>query len=105
MVHPQYIQATFMRVASAVAKCSAFILVSLFQLRGQIGSNMALSQAAFKAEQAIGHGDNAVTAQDVTNPALDREKYGDPTENMKALAWMGKNDVQIGIITTFCFNG
>lgn len=56
---------------------------------------MALSQGAYKAEQAIGHGDNAVTAQDVTNPALDREKYGDPSEKMKALAWMGKNDVQM----------
>lgn len=26
---------------------------------------MALSQAAYKAEQALGHGDNAETAQDV----------------------------------------
>jgi threonine dehydrogenase-like Zn-dependent dehydrogenase len=56
---------------------------------------MAMSQMAFKAEQAIGHGDNAVTAQDVTNPANDREKYGDPSVTMKALAWMGKNDVQV----------
>nr|POE79969.1 s-(hydroxymethyl)glutathione dehydrogenase [Quercus suber] len=56
---------------------------------------MALSQAAAKAEQAIGHGDNATTAQDVTNPGRDRAKYGDPTENMKALAWMGKNTVQM----------
>ncbi|KAF2163778.1 hypothetical protein M409DRAFT_57261 [Zasmidium cellare ATCC 36951] len=56
---------------------------------------MALSQAAYQAEKALGHGDNAVTAQDVTNPANDREKYGDPNETMKALAWMGKNDVQI----------
>lgn len=59
---------------------------------------MALSQAAYQAEKALGHGDNAVTAQDVTNPANDREKYGDPNETMKALAWMGKNDVQIGKI-------
>lgn len=49
---------------------------------------MALSQAAYKAEQALGHGDNATTAQDVTNPGNDREKYGDPTKNMQALAWM-----------------
>ena len=56
---------------------------------------MAVSQAAAKAEQAIGHGDNAVTEQDVTNPARNREKYGDPTENMKALAWMGKNTVEV----------
>ncbi|KAF2723156.1 GroES-like protein [Polychaeton citri CBS 116435] len=56
---------------------------------------MSMTQAAWKAEQVIGHGDNAATAQDVTNPALDREKYGDPSEKMKALAWMGKNDVQM----------
>lgn len=56
---------------------------------------MAVSQAAAKAEQAIGHGDNAVTAQDVTNPGKDRAAYGDPTENMKALVWMGKNTVEM----------
>lgn len=55
-----------------------------------------MTQAAFKAEQALGHGDNAVTAQDVTNPGNDREKYGDPNINMKALVWMGKNDVRMG---------
>lgn len=58
-----------------------------------------LSQAAAKAEQAIGHGDNAVTEQDVTNPARNREKYGDPTETMKALAWQGKNSVQVSKYT------
>lgn len=57
---------------------------------------MAMSQSANLAEKAMGHGDNAITEQDMTNPARDRAKYGDPTETMKALAWMGKNDVQIG---------
>ncbi|CAK3767603.1 probable S-(hydroxymethyl)glutathione dehydrogenase [Lecanosticta acicola] len=56
---------------------------------------MAMSQAAYQAEKALGHGDNAVTAQDVSNPAMDREKYGDPSENMKALAWMGKKSVEM----------
>jgi threonine dehydrogenase-like Zn-dependent dehydrogenase len=56
---------------------------------------MALSQAAAKAEQAIGHGDNAVTAQDVTNPGRDRAAYGDPSQTMKALVWQGKNTVQV----------
>ena len=57
---------------------------------------MAMSQAAAQAEKAIGHGDNAVTEQDMTNPARDREKYGDPSgEKMKALAWMGKNTVEV----------
>lgn len=54
---------------------------------------MAMSQGAFKAEQAIGHGDNATTAQDLTNTTL--HNSGDSSEKMKALAWMGKNSVQM----------
>ncbi|KAF2868796.1 chaperonin 10-like protein [Massariosphaeria phaeospora] len=53
-----------------------------------------MSQGAYKAEQAVGHGDNAVTAQDVTNPGM-TEGAGDPNVKMKALAWMGKNKVEI----------
>lgn len=57
---------------------------------------MAMSQAAYAAEKAIGHGDGAVTEQDITNPALDRAKYADPSgETMKALVWMGKNKVEV----------
>jgi len=56
---------------------------------------MAVSQAALKAEQALGHGDNAITEQDVANPALNREKYGDPSNQMVALTWQGKNSVKI----------
>ena len=57
---------------------------------------MALSQAANYVEKALGHGENAITAQDVTNPARDRQKYGDPSgETMKALTWMGKNTVKV----------
>lgn len=57
---------------------------------------MALSQAAALVEKVIGHGNNANTEQDVTNPARDRAKYADPSgETMKALVWMGKNDVQV----------
>ena len=63
---------------------------------------MAVSQLAFKAEQALGHGDNADTIQDVTNPGRDRAKYGDPNVDMQALAWMGKNDVQM---SKTCGNG
>ena len=58
---------------------------------------MALAQAAYQAEKALGHGDNAVTAQDVTNPGNDREKYGEeqtganhhgePTKYGEAFAW------------------
>ncbi|KAF2091309.1 GroES-like protein [Saccharata proteae CBS 121410] len=56
---------------------------------------MAMSQAAALAEKAIGHDNNAITAQDVTNPAADRAKYGDTSEMMKALCWMGKNKVEV----------
>lgn len=44
---------------------------------------MAMTQAAAKMEDKIGHGDNAVTEQDVTNPAKNRERYGDPSEKSK----------------------
>ena len=57
---------------------------------------MALANIAWKAEQAMGHNDNAVTAQDVTNPGLKREQWGDPSETMKALIWTGKNKVEMG---------
>ena len=57
---------------------------------------MAMSQAAFKAEQALGHGDNATTAQDVTNPGL-KEEWGNANVTMKALAWMGKNKVEVSM--------
>lgn len=62
---------------------------------------MAMSQAAFKAEQAIGHGDNADTIQDVTNTALNNSKYGDTSVMMKALTWQGKNDVKVGEFAGF----
>jgi len=57
---------------------------------------MALTQMAALAEKAMGHGSNATTEQDITNPAIDRAKYADPSgEKMKALVWMGKNTVEI----------
>lgn len=56
---------------------------------------MALSQAAAKAEEKIGHGDNATTAQDITNPSRDPDKYGSSDDKNLALAWMGKNKVEM----------
>ncbi|QIW97924.1 hypothetical protein AMS68_003442 [Peltaster fructicola] len=55
---------------------------------------MALAQAVWQAEKAIGHDDNATTIQDVTNPG-NKPEWGDSSETMKALAWYGKNDVRI----------
>ncbi|KAI3322614.1 GroES-like protein [Xylariaceae sp. AK1471] len=51
---------------------------------------MSMSQAANLVEKVIGHDDNAVTAQDVSNYG-----YGGDGETMKALCWMGKNKVQV----------
>ena len=51
-------------------------------------------------EQLLGHGDNATTEQDISNPANDRARYGDPNINMKALCWMGKNKVEVGTYTS-----
>ena len=57
---------------------------------------MALSQAANLVEKLVGHNNNAVTEQNLTNPGRDREKYADPSgETMKALCWMGKNTVKV----------
>jgi len=62
---------------------------------------MALSQAAALVEKVLGHGDNSTISQDVTNPSRDREKYADPSgETMKALVWMGKNNVEVRELMT-----
>lgn len=55
-----------------------------------------MTQAAAMAERAIGHRDNADTIQDVSNTALNNNKYGDASVTMKALVWQGKNDVKVG---------
>ncbi|EEP81121.1 hypothetical protein UREG_05963 [Uncinocarpus reesii 1704] len=40
------------------------------------------------------------TAQDVSNPARDPDQYSDPSgETMKAVVWMGKNDVKVGVVS------
>lgn len=54
---------------------------------------MAVSQAAYAAEKAIGHQEGAVTAQDITN--YNDPKHGDQSKTMKALTWKGKNSVAI----------
>lgn len=56
-------------------------------------------------EKAIGHRDNAIIEQDVSNPAIDRSKYADPSgETMKALLWEGKNTVKVGVSHLFIFS-
>ncbi|EHK41471.1 uncharacterized protein TrAtP1_004956 [Trichoderma atroviride] len=51
---------------------------------------MAASEAAYFAEKIIGHDDNAITEQDVS----DYQEIGAAT-TMKALVWRGKNKVEI----------
>ncbi|GAB1320949.1 Alcohol dehydrogenase-like N-terminal domain-containing protein [Madurella fahalii] len=53
--------------------------------------------AAKQAEKALGHGDeDRATRTDISNPDREGGKYADDSgEKMKALAWMGKNDVRV----------
>jgi hypothetical protein len=52
---------------------------------------------AKQAEAVLGHGQqDSVTHTDIANPDRDGQKYADPSgEKMKALVWMGKNDVRV----------
>lgn len=65
---------------------------------------MNIQNAAAKQVEAIlGHDDRKVITQtDISNPDRDGGKYADPSgEKMKALIWMGKNDVRV---RTYYFN-
>jgi hypothetical protein len=59
------------------------------------GRASARPTAPGRAAPARAHGDNATTIQDVTNPG-NKPEWGNPNETMKALAWMGKNKVEVG---------
>jgi len=50
-----------------------------------------MSQAAYTAEKAVGHGDSNIIQQDVAN----YEKQGDESNTMKALVWRGKQKVEL----------
>ena len=56
--------------------------------------------AAKVAEAVLGHGDkDRATHTDISNPDRDGGKYADDSgEKMKALAWMGKNDVRVSML-------
>ena len=53
--------------------------------------------AAKQAEAILGHDNQGrATQTDISNPDRDGGKYADPSgEKMKALMWMGKNDVRV----------
>jgi hypothetical protein len=53
---------------------------------------MAASKAAYTAERIIGHDDNAIIEQDISN----YQQTGEEGTRMKALVWRGKQKVEIG---------
>lgn len=56
---------------------------------------MAQNFAAKQAEAVLGHDDkNRATHTDISNPDREGGRYAE-NEKMKALAWMGKNDVRV----------
>jgi len=59
---------------------------------------VAENESAKVAEAVLGHGDqDRATHTDISNPDCEGGKYADPSgEKMKALVWMGKNDVRVG---------
>jgi len=60
-------------------------------------STMNAAANALESTMRKGAEDQAHIATDVANPASNPEKYADPSgEKMKALAWQGANDVQMG---------
>lgn len=57
---------------------------------------------AKQAETVLGHDQQASVIQtDISNPDRDGQKYADASgEKMKALVWMGKNDVRVRTCAT-----
>lgn len=54
---------------------------------------MATSQAAHKAELALGHSGHPILQQDIANTFS--STAGDPSSTMKALVWRGKQKVSV----------
>lgn len=57
-----------------------------------------MNAAANALEHTMRSGEGQASIKtDVANPASNPEKYADPSgEKMRALAWQGANDVQMG---------
>jgi len=55
---------------------------------------MAMSQAAYGVEKALGHNDNAITQQDVSGT----QQTGEAGETMIALTWQGKQSVEMSTV-------
>lgn len=52
---------------------------------------MSVSQAAYTIEKVVGHEDNAITTQDISE-----FEHTNDANLMNALIWTGKNQVEIG---------
>jgi hypothetical protein len=63
---------------------------------------MAENLMAKAAETVLGHGDkDRATHVDSSNPDREGGKYADESEEkMKALVWMGRNDVRVGLLAS-----
>jgi hypothetical protein len=64
---------------------------------------VAENESAKVAEAVLGHDDkDRATHTDISNPDREGGKYADPSgEKMKALVWMGKNDVRVGTLIMY----
>jgi hypothetical protein len=60
---------------------------------------MAQNLIAKATESVLGHDDHdRATKVDISNPDREDHKFADESgEKMKALVWMGKNDVRVGV--------
>ncbi|CCX06861.1 alcohol dehydrogenase [Pyronema domesticum] len=56
---------------------------------------MAMNAAANLVERIVGHQTDTTITTNVSNPNVDIEKFADTSVPMKALAWQGKNHVEI----------
>jgi hypothetical protein len=56
---------------------------------------MAMNAAANLVEKIVGHQTDTTITTNVSNPNVDIEKFADTSVPMKALAWQGKNHVEI----------
>jgi hypothetical protein len=71
--------------------------VHLLKQENREENMVAENFAAKQAEAVLGHDKkDRATHTDISNPDRDGGKYADPSgEKMKALVWMGKNDVRV----------
>lgn len=85
-IHSEYPEDPFTSLFNFITPCK------------NITNRMAQNFAAKQVEAVLGHGDqDRATHTDISNPDREGGSYADESgEKMKALVWMGKNDVRVG---------